>query len=138
MAPYRCFEERADSDLVPEMDELSAGIDLFGVDRFGHLFLGGHRFPERIGKRQTGAVARDGCGGLLFEKHDPFRYCRHRGHQSDGVVSLMFLPSYFHYSVDILLFLAYDECIKEGEAVIMQTITQATATNQKGWQSRIA
>ena len=38
MAPYRCFEERADSDLVPEMDELPAGFHLFGIDRFGYLF----------------------------------------------------------------------------------------------------
>jgi hypothetical protein len=50
----------------------------------------------------------------------------------------MFLSSYFHYSVDILLFVAYDESIKEREAVNMQTVTRATAMNRKGWQSRIA
>jgi hypothetical protein len=37
----------------------------------------------------------------------------------------------------MLLFLYYDECIKEEEAVAMQTITRVTATNGKSWQSRI-
>ena len=94
MAPDRCPEECADSDLVPEMDELPAGIDFCRFDRFGYLFLGGHCFLECIGERQTVAVACDGCGSLLFEKYDPFRHRRHRGHQSDGVGTLISLAYY--------------------------------------------
>ena len=91
MAPDCCLEERADSHLVPEMDELPAGFHLFGIDRFGYLFLGRQCFLEYIGKRQTIAVACDCSGGLLFEKYDSLRHRRHRGHQSDGVGTLILL-----------------------------------------------
>jgi hypothetical protein len=50
----------------------------------------------------------------------------------------MFSPSYFHYSVDMLLFVDYDEYIPKGKGGSrMQTITRVTAMNGKSWQSRI-
>lgn len=84
-------EERADSDLVPEMDELPAGLHLFGIDRVGYLFLGGQCFLECIGERQTVAFACDSSGSLLFEKYDPFRHRRYCRHQPDGVGTLISL-----------------------------------------------